>query len=156
MGIPVNQSRLPIPWFPMARFLIRTISSTLVTMILVSALLFLLMEVLGRSVSVQVLGIFATEEQYASYDNQFALDEHAIQRYSDWLLGSDWRAGRKVGYPVVTVQNPTAGENEWWTDVDGQYTRWRMDEGELVAVLRNADGTYREAEAGAIWTTDAD
>ncbi len=141
----------------MARFLIRTITSTLVTMILVSALLFTLMEVLGRSVSVQVLGVFATEEQYASYDNQFALDEPAILRYSDWLLGNDWRASRKVGHPVETVRNPTAGENEWWTNVDGQYTRWRMEDGELVTILRNEDGSYREELNTAVnWTADAD
>lgn len=138
----------------MARFLIRSVVSTIITMALVSALLFLLMEVLGRSVSVQVLGVFATPEQFESYDNQLGLDEPAVQRYFDWLVGSDWRAARRVGHPLRAVANPTSGENEWWADVDGQLTRWRMVNGELVAILRAADGaSTTQQPAGDVWSS---
>jgi peptide/nickel transport system permease protein len=140
----------------MARFLLRSVLSTLVTMVLVSALVFLLMEVLGRSVSVQVLGVFATPEQYASYDNQLGLDEPAWQRYLDWVIGSDWRAARRVGHPLVSLPNRTTQENEWWADVDGQLTRWRMKEGEMVAVVQNENGATVEQPAAQVWTAGED
>lgn len=140
----------------MARLFLRSVASTLVTMALVSALVFLLMEVLGRGVSLQVLGVFATPEQLASYDNQLGLDEPAWQRYLDWVAGSDWRAARRVGHALVSVPNRTTQENEWWADVDGRLTRWRMEEGELVALVRGEDGASGEEAAGEVWTTAED
>ncbi|MFN8439896.1 MAG: ABC transporter permease [Caldilineaceae bacterium] len=140
----------------MARFLIRSIISTAITMLLVSAFLFLLMEVMGRSVSVQVLGVFATPEQLASYDNQLGLDQPAWQRYLDWLIGSDWRAQGKVGHPLVAVTGKNSDEKEWWANVDGKLTRWKMEDGEMVALVRNEDGSSEEQPAGEIWTANAD
>ena len=139
----------------MARFLLRSVISTLVTLALVSALIFMLMEMLGRSVSVQLLGVFATPEQYASYDNQLGLDEPAWQRYLDWVAGSDRRAARRVGYPLVSLPNPTTGEAEWWADVGGQLTRWHVEDGELVALVRGASGAAVEQPAGDAWRTGA-
>ena len=140
----------------MARFLIRSVLSTIVTMLLVSALLFLLMEVMGRSVSVQVLGVFATPEQLASYDNQLGLDQPSWQRYVDWLVGSDWRVRSKVGHPVVAITNLNSDEKEWWADMNGALTRWKMVDGEMVALVRNEDGSSSEQPATDVWTTDGD
>ena len=139
----------------MARFLIRSVISTFITMLLVSAFLFLLMEVMGRSVSVQLLGVFASPEQFASFDNQLGLDEPAWQRYSDWLIGNDWRAQRKVGHPLRPVALEDSAETEWWADVNGVLTRWKMVDGEMVALLRDATGNVTEQPAGDIWTKDA-
>ena len=136
----------------MARLLLRSVVSTLVTLVLVSVLVFLLMEVLGRSVSVQVLGVFATPEQYASYDNQLGLDEPAWQRYLDWVIGSDRRAARRVGHPLVSLPNRTTQENEWWAEVNGRLTRWRMKEGELLALVQDGNGATAEQPAGDVWT----
>ncbi len=140
----------------MARFLLRSIVSTIITMLLVSGILFLLMEVMGRSVSVQVLGVFATPEQLASYDNQLGLDQSPWQRYLDWLAGNDWRARAKVGYPLVTVPNPGSSEDEWWADVNGTLTRWKMVQGEMVAIVRAADGATQEQPGGNVWVPDTD
>jgi len=140
----------------MARFLLRSIVSTIITMLLVSGILFLLMEVMGRSVSVQVLGVFATPEQLASYDNQLGLDQSPWQRYIDWLAGNDWRARDKVGHPLVTVPNPGSSEDEWWADVNGTLTRWKMVEGEMVAIVRTADGATQEQPADNVWAPDPD
>ena len=76
----------------MARFLVRSIISTIVTMLLVSIVLFLLIEVGTGDISVKILGIFATPEQRASYRAQLGLNAPAWQRYLDWLVGNDWRA----------------------------------------------------------------
>lgn len=140
----------------MARFLIRSIVSTIITMLLVSALLFLLMEVMGRSVSVQVLGVFATPEQLASYDNQLGLDQPAWRRYLDWLVGSDWRAQSKVGHPLVAVPGQNSSEKEWWADVNGAFTRWKMVNGEMIALVRDENGKSVEQPAGDIWTDSPD
>ena len=67
----------------------------------------------------------------------------AWQRYVDWLAGNDWRAEGEVGYPLVTVRNPSTNEAGWWADVDGELTRWEMEEGELYALVRQPDGSDR-------------
>ncbi|MDF1500047.1 MAG: ABC transporter permease [Anaerolineales bacterium] len=125
----------------MARFIIRSIISTIITMLLVSIALFFLIEVGSGDISVKILGVFATPEQRASYRAQLGLDAPAWQRYVDWLIGNDWRAERKVGYPLVTATNPQTGEQGWWADVDGQLTRWKMEEGQLLTLKRQDDGS---------------
>jgi peptide/nickel transport system permease protein len=140
----------------MARFLIRSVVTTLITMLIVSVALFTLMEIVGRKVSVQILGVFATPESLASYDNQLGLDEPSWQRYLDWLIGSDWRAERVVGYPLVTVKEPRSGDAGWWAEVDGQLLRWQMKEGELVALVRQENGSTQQQPAGEVWQTAAD
>lgn len=138
----------------MARFIIRSIISTIITMLLVSIALFFLVEVGSGDISVKILGVFATPEQRASYRAQLGLDAPAWQRYFDWLIGSDWRAENKVGYPLVTAINPQTGEADWWADVDGQLTRWTMEEGQLLTLKRQEDGnTTRHLSSGA-WQVD--
>ena len=89
----------------MARFILRSVISTIITMLLVSGFLFFLLEVGGRDVVVNLLGVFATPEQMTSYKHQLGLDAPAWQRYEDWLIGNDWRARGDVGYPLVNIPN---------------------------------------------------
>jgi peptide/nickel transport system permease protein len=138
----------------MARFIIRSLISTVVTMLLVSILLFLLIEVGSGDISVKILGVFATEEQKASYRAQLGLDAPLWQRYVDWLVGNDWRATRQVGYPLVTAVNPQTDEKDWWADVDGQLTRWKLDEGRLLALRRQEDGSATSHLVSGVWKED--
>ncbi len=138
----------------MARFLIRSIISTIVTMLLVSIALFFLLEVGSGDITVKILGVFATPEQRASYRAQLGLDAPAWQRYIDWLAGNDWRAESAVGYPLVTAHNPQSGENEWWADVDGELTRWKLEEGRLLALKRQEDGSTSEHLVSGNWQVD--
>jgi peptide/nickel transport system permease protein len=135
----------------MARFIIRSIISTIVTMLLVSIALFFLIEVGSGDISIKILGVFATPEQRASYRAQLGLDAPAWQRYVDWLIGNDWRAERKVGYPLVTAVNPQTGEADWWADVDGQLTRWTMREGQLLTLKRQEDGNTTQHLSSGAW-----
>jgi peptide/nickel transport system permease protein len=137
-----------------ARFLVRSVLSTIVTMLLVSVALFLLLEVGSGDITVKILGVFSTPEQRASYRAQLGLDQPLYVRYTDWLVGSDWRVQGRVGYPLVTVNNPQTREVEWWADVDGRLTRWRMEEGELVALVRQPDGSSRREPADHLWQVD--
>jgi peptide/nickel transport system permease protein len=140
----------------MARFLARSAISTIVTMLLVSMALFFLLEVGSGDVTVKILGVFATPEQRASYQAQLGLDQPAWLRYFDWLVGNDWRAEREVNYDLVTVPNLSTNEQEWWADVDGQLTRWRMEDGALVALHRQPDGSSQPAEFNGEWQIDED
>jgi peptide/nickel transport system permease protein len=138
----------------MARFLMRSIISTIITMLLVSIALFLLLEVGSGDITIKILGVFSTEEQRASYRAQLGLDAPVWQRYIDWLIGNDWRAERVVGYPLVTATNPETGENEWWADVDGQLTRWKLVEGRLQALKRQPDGSVSAHLVSGAWNTN--
>ena len=118
----------------MARFIIRSLISTIVTMLLVSLLLCILIDVGSGDITVKILGIESTAEQRASYSAQLGLDAPLLQRSLDWRIGNDWRASRRVGYPLVAVSNLQTNEKEWWADVDGQLTRWKLEEGRLLAL----------------------
>ncbi len=79
----------------MARFLIRSLVSTAITLFLVS----LLIEVGGGDIAQKILGIFSTPEQRASFRAQVGLDAPVWQRYLDWLIESDWRAESHLAHP---------------------------------------------------------
>lgn len=138
----------------MARFLVRSVISTIVTMFLVSIVLFGLIEVGSGDITVKILGIESTVEQRASYRAQLGLDQSAALRYVGWLVGNDWLTRGRVGHKLVTVRNPQTGENQWWADVDGQLTRWRLREGELYALLRQENGSSIEVLVSDGWQTD--
>jgi peptide/nickel transport system permease protein len=138
----------------MARFIIRSILSTIITMLLVSIALFLLIEVGSGDITVKILGVFATPEQRASYRAQLGLNDPVWQRYLDWLIGNDWRAENRVGYDLVTAENPQTGENDWWANVDGELTRWRLEEGRLLALKRQPDGSTTSHLVSGAWKTD--
>ena len=125
----------------MARFLFRSAISAVITLLIVSITLFFFLEVGTGDVTVKILGIESTPEQRASYRAQLGLDAPAWQRYIDWLAGSDWRAENVVGYNLVTVKNIATGEQEWWANVDGTLTRWSMEDGRILTLQRQPDGT---------------
>ena len=144
----------------MARFLLRSLLSTTVTLLLVSVFLWGLLEVASTDVTIKLLGVFATAEQRASFRSQLGLDAPSWQRYLDWLAGSDWRAERAVGWPLITIDDPVSGEPVWWANVDGVPTQWRLEAGELFALRRQSDGTVVSAPAPSAddgrqsWTRD--
>lgn len=135
----------------MARFIIRSIVSTIITMLLVSLALFFLLEVGSGDVALKILGVFSTEEQRASFRAQLGLNRSPWVRYAEWLLGNDWKAKSRIGHPLVTIPNPQTGEVEWWANVDGQPTRWKMEEGNLFALERQPDGSSVEKMVSGAW-----
>lgn len=138
----------------MARFIIRSLIGTVVTMLLVSATLFFLLEVGSGDVTVKILGIESTPEQRASYRAQLGLDAPAWQRYLDWLIGNDRRASNLIGYPLRTIKNDQTGEAEWWADVNGQLTRWQLKEGQLFQLRRQPNGSATEHLVSGAWQGD--
>jgi peptide/nickel transport system permease protein len=138
----------------MARFLVRSAVSTVITMFLVSVLLWLLLEVATGDVTVRILGVFSTPEQRASYRAQLGLDAPTWQRYLDWVAGNDWRAEDLVGHELVTVNNVVTGEQTWWANVNGNLTRWRMEDGVLKTLVLQPDGTTAVVVTDVQWERD--
>ena len=125
----------------MARFLIRSAISTIVTMLLVSISLFYLIEIGSGDITVKLLGIESTPEQRESYRAQLGFTRPLWVRYSDWLIGNDWYMTREIGFPLITLPNPNTKELEWWADVDGIPTQWEIQEEVLIARQRQEDGS---------------
>ena len=106
----------------MARFIIRSIISTIVTMLLVSILLFVLIEVGSGDISCQDSWRLFHPGAAGLLQRPVGPRCTAWQRYVDWLIGNDWRAYRRVGYPVVTAGQPPdrreglVGRRRWSTD----------------------------------------
>lgn len=125
-------------------------------MFLVSVILWLFLDIGTGDVTIKLLGVFATPEQRASYRAQLGLDAPSWLRYADWLIGSDWRAESQVGFPLVTVNNQITGEQLWWADVNGTLTRWRMEDGVLVALQLQPDGSVETVAADIEWSRDED
>jgi peptide/nickel transport system permease protein len=139
----------------MARFLIRSAVSAIVTMLLVSILLFLLLETRSDSIAIRILGVFATQEQLASYKAQLGLNDSVAQRYVDWLVGSEWRAENQVGYDLVSRTNESTGEQVWFADVNGTLTRWMMEDGRLLSQrLDEETGEISTHIASVNWQED--
>ncbi len=137
----------------MVRYLIRSVISTFVTMFLVSALLWLLLDIGTGDVTVKILGVFSTPEQRASYRAQLGLDAPSWQRYLDWLVGSDRRAETRIGWPLITTRNDVTGEQVWWVDYYGTPTQWRLQGDDLVATRLQSDGTITTGAADIEWQT---
>lgn len=144
----------------------RSVISTLVTMFIVSVVLFTLLEVSGRDVTIQILGVFSTPEQRESLRKQLGLDQPAYIRYTDWLLGNDWRLSDEVGN-LETVFNEESDETEWFVLLDdGRYVRHEVcnraedlesgfcSEGELLYLVRQEDASFVRENAGDLWIDD--
>jgi peptide/nickel transport system permease protein len=139
----------------MSRFLVQRLLAMLLTMLIVSIAIFLVSEIVPGDVARHILGPFATPEQVDLFRAQLGLDEPVFWRYVDWLFGSDWRASRLVGYPLRRTTDRVSGKAQWWANVDGTLTRWKMADGEMVTYRMQQDGTV-EQDPGPFtgWQTD--
>ncbi|MEZ4866705.1 MAG: ABC transporter permease [Caldilineaceae bacterium] len=142
----------------MTRFILRSLFSAIFTMLIVSLLLFFMVEYGRGDITVKILGIESTPEQRASYRNQLGLNQSPWTRYFTWLAGNDWWLERRVDRSLVTVRNPQTGEPEWWTvGANDELLRWQMQDGELIELIRQPDGSAAQRPAPEeSWFTAAD
>jgi peptide/nickel transport system permease protein len=138
----------------MARFIIKSIVSTIITLLLVSISLFYLTEVGGGDIALKILGVFSTPEQRQSFRGQLGLDAPAWQRYVDWLIGNDWRVDDKIGHTLTTIPNIENRESQWWATVDGDHVRWQYKEGNLLRLVRQPDGGVTTVQETIGWQKD--
>ena len=77
----------------MARFIARRLALMLVTLVLVSVLVFALAEIVPGDVGRTILGPFATAEHVHELDHELGVDRPLPVRYADWISGfltGDW------------------------------------------------------------------
>ena len=141
----------------MTKFLVQRLLAMLLTMFIVSIAIFGISEVAPGDVAKHILGPFATPEQVELFRAQLGLEEPLHLRYVNWLLGNDWRASRRVGYPLKRTEESRTGGFSWWADVDGTLTRWKMKDGEIITYRMQEDGTV-ETDEGSFtgWQTDSE
>ena len=138
----------------MGKFIVRRIFLLLLTMILVSMAVFVITEASPGNVARNILGAFVTPEQEASFLAQLGLDKPVWVRYLYWLAGSDWQASDKVGRPLKRIMTEK-GFVEWWAiREDGQLVRWKLSGDDLIAEVRQKDGTKTKEKDNDQWATD--
>lgn len=138
----------------MGKFIVRRIFLLLLTMILVSMAVFVITEASPGNVARNILGAFVTPEQEASFLAQLGLDKPVWVRYLYWLGGSDWQASDKVGRPLKRIMTEK-GFVEWWAiREDGQLVRWKLSGDDLIAEVRQKDGTKTKEKDNDRWATD--
>ncbi len=143
----------------MARYIVRRLMTMLLTMFLVSVIVFAIVEIAPGNVARNMIGIFSTPEQQESMKKQLGLDRPAVIRYISWLFGSDWQAGSKVRLPLketVSQQGLVAKAREWWAvEPNGDLVKWDVQDGQLVRFVRQPDGSTIKQPADQDWKVDS-
>jgi len=130
----------------------------LLSMLLVSIMVFAVVEIAPGNVARNILGTYATPEQEASMAKQLGLTRPAAIRYISWLFGSDWQASRQIGMSVreiVSTQGLVENAKEWWAlDENGDLVQWEVVDDKLYKLIRQPDeSTIRILDEDA-WNTD--
>ena len=137
----------------MAKFILRRLLLLLLTTVLVSVVVFLITESSPGNVARNVLGSFVTLEQEASFLAQIGMDKPVYTRYLYWLLGSDWRASRKVGLSLRRITTKEGFEEWWAVREDSALIRWKLQGEDLIAIALLADGTISQYFDNERWET---
>ena len=144
----------------MALYIIRRLLTLLLTMVIVSIVVFAVVEIAPGNVARNILGAYATPEQEKSMENQLGLDRPATARYVNWLLGSDWQARGAMGMPVreiVVEQGTQARYRQWWAvDGQGNLAQWKIAGQDLVKLTRQPDGSVTEVPDNEAWKEGPD
>ncbi|MEK7785232.1 MAG: ABC transporter permease, partial [Chloroflexota bacterium] len=124
----------------MIKFLIRRILFTMLTMFIVSVLVFALTEIAPGNIARNTLGNLITPEQEASFNRQNGLDQPLVARYLRWIFGSDWQAARLIGHSVVRLYDPSNDRYSWWVvDENGAaFQNYTIDSETIIKVVRQA------------------
>ena len=138
----------------MGKFIVRRVLLLFLTMILVSIAVFLITESSPGNVARNILGAFVTPEQEASFLAQLGMDKPVWVRYFSWFAGSDWRASRKVGMSLERIKTDK-GFVEWWArNENGELVRWRLAGDDLIAEIRDKNGSIRKETDNRRWAVD--
>jgi peptide/nickel transport system permease protein len=143
----------------MARYIVRRLLTMLLTMLLVSIIVFAIVEIAPGNVARNMIGIFSTPEQQESMKKQLGLDRPAVIRYISWLFGSDWQAAPHVGLPLretFSQQGLVANSQQWWAvEPNGDLVQWDVENGQLLRLTRQPDGSTVTQPSEQDWKVDA-
>ncbi|NDJ59606.1 MAG: ABC transporter permease [Chloroflexi bacterium] len=88
----------------MARYIVRRTFLLLLTMLVTSFIIFALTQLLPGDIANLVLGRDASPTAIANFNEEFGLDQPAVQQYANWLTGfvtADWGRSYTAGSPPV-------------------------------------------------------
>ena len=143
----------------MTRYIVRRLLTMFLTMLLVSIVVFGVVEIVPGNIARNILGAYATPEQEESMFKQLGLDRPLPIRYVSWLLGSDWQAERLIGYPlqeIVVTQGTVQNYHQWWAvDRDGALVQWSVEGDHLNKLVRQPDGSVKKVLDDQSWRKDA-
>jgi peptide/nickel transport system permease protein len=143
----------------MGRYIVRRLLTMLLTMFMVSILVFAIVEIAPGNVARNILGAYATPEQERSMENQLGLDRPAFNRYVSWLLGSDWQVRQKLGMPIkeiVISQGVVEQYRQWWAiEENGDLVQWDVQAGKLIKMVRQPDGSVVQVPDDSSWKVNA-
>jgi len=139
----------------MTTFIVRRVLLMVLTMLLVSVVVFLITESSPGNVARNVLGSFVTPEQESSFLAQMGLDKPVWVRYVYWLIGSDWQAARKVRMPLTRITTEKGFEEWWAVKANGVLVRWKLNGEALIAIERTVNEKVTEYPDNGRWVTDA-
>jgi peptide/nickel transport system permease protein len=96
----------------MIQILIRRLSFGLLILLIISALVFMITELLPGDVATAVLGQSATEETIKAFRDELGLDRPALHRYLEWLSGmmrGDLGNSLSSGRPITEMLEERVG-----------------------------------------------
>ncbi len=139
----------------MIRYIARRLGFMLLTMLLVSIVIFVVSEVAPGDVARHILGPFATQEQVDLLRQQMGLDKPLYVRYFDWLAGNDWRLDDKVGMPLTFTKARPQDDEQWWAvEPDGTLVQWKAKKSGDLEQIRIAPDDTREVVDFEGWNVD--
>lgn len=143
----------------MTKYLVRRAIFLVLTLFLVSIIIFAVSELAPGNIAINSLGNTITPEQEASFNAQNGLDQPPVSRYIRWLIGSDWQAAALIGHPVKRILDTENNRYSWWVVADdGSLYQNFTDDGETMyrSVLQ-VDGSTQDEPMGAdVWKPNAD
>lgn len=138
----------------MVKFITRRLLLTLVTLLVVSVIIFIVTELTPGNIARNVLGNYVTPEQEQSYLAQLGLNRPLHIRYISWMLGSDWQAEQATGLHLVQITSDM-GNVEWWAEeAGGVLVQWKLQDGNLMASRRYPDGRGERMPDNDRWQVD--
>lgn len=133
----------------MITFLFRRIIFLIITLFVVSVMIFVISELAPGNIAVNTLGNTITPEQEASFNAQNGLDQPPLTRYVRWLIGSDWQLSQNIGRPVQRVYNNSTERYSWWVQgTDGTlYQNFTPDGEVIMRRVLQPDGSVIEVQS---------
>jgi peptide/nickel transport system permease protein len=143
----------------MYKFLIRRIIFLLLTLLVVSIVIFAISELAPGNIAINTLGNTITPEQEASFNAQNGLDQSAFTRYARWMIGSDWQAESLVGHPVRRIYDKSNDRYSWWgEDSNGVlFQNFTVDAETMFRSELQPDGSTKDVALPAdVWKPNED
>lgn len=143
----------------MTKYLVRRAIFLVLTLFIVSIIIFAVSELAPGNIAINSLGNTITPEQEASFNAQNGLDQPPVNRYIRWLIGSDWQAASLIGHPVTRILDKENNRYSWWVvGDDGRlYQNYTTDGETMYRSVLQGDGTTVDEPLGAdVWKPNDD